>query len=147
MRKLLALLAGLLFFAGTLLAQKTITGKVTDDKGNPIPNASVIVKGTTSGTVTKADGTYSITLPANAKAIIISSVDMATREINVGGQNVIDVSLQTTDRSLQEVVVVGYGTQRKKETTGNVTTIKGSAVAEKPLKQKIINPAINTSDV
>ncbi|HEX6192402.1 MAG TPA: SusC/RagA family TonB-linked outer membrane protein [Chitinophagaceae bacterium] len=134
MRKLLLAVTAFLLFAGTLFAQKTVTGKVTDEKGVPIPNASVMVKGTTSGTVTKADGTYSIVLPSDAKAIIISSVDMGTREINVGTQNVIDVSLQASDRSLQEVVVVGYGTQRRKETTGNLSTIKGSAVAQKPVQ-------------
>src|SRR5688572_24398953 len=134
MRKLLLAVTAILLFAGSLFAQKTVTGKVTDEKGVPIPNASVIVKGTTSGTVTNADGTYSLNLPANAKAIIISSVDMGTREVNVGSQNVIDVSLQSSDRSLQEVVVVGYGTQRRKETTGNLSTIKGTAVAQKPVQ-------------
>ena len=60
MRKLLLALAAFLFFTGQLFAQKTITGKVTDDKGNPMPNVSVVVKGTTTGTVTKTDGTYSL---------------------------------------------------------------------------------------
>ena len=80
MRKLLLTVTAFLLFAGVLLAQKTITGRVTDDKGNPIPNASLIIKGTTTGTVTKADGSFSLIAPANAKALIASAVDMTTQE-------------------------------------------------------------------
>lgn len=75
MRKLLVALTAVLLFSGQLLAQKTITGKVTDEKGDPIPNASVMVKGSTTGTVTSNDGTFSITLPANAKTLVFSSVN------------------------------------------------------------------------
>src|SRR5688572_26369656 len=134
MRKLLLTVTAFLLFAGVLFAQKTVSGRVTDDKGNPIPNASVIVKGTTTGTVTKADGSYSLVVPANAKSLIFSSVDMTTREVNINNQSVVDVNLQTSDRSLQEVVVVGYGTQRKSEVTGNIATVKGSAIADKPVQ-------------
>ncbi|MBL7729673.1 MAG: carboxypeptidase-like regulatory domain-containing protein, partial [Chitinophagaceae bacterium] len=74
MRKLLLLLFGVVFFAAQALAQRTITGKVTDDKGVPVPNASVVVKGTTVGTTTKDDGSYSIVVPANGKALIFSAV-------------------------------------------------------------------------
>ncbi|HEX7845093.1 MAG TPA: SusC/RagA family TonB-linked outer membrane protein, partial [Chitinophagaceae bacterium] len=134
MRKLLLTLTAFLLFAGALLAQKTVTGKVTDDKGNPIPNASVIVKGTTTGTVTKADGTYSLTVPASAKAIIVSAVDMSTMEQIIGTRSEVDFTLNSEDKIVSEVVVVGYGTQRKKESTGNVSTVKGSAVAQKPVQ-------------
>ncbi len=134
MRKLLLTVTAFLLFAGVLFAQKTVSGRVTDDKVNPIPNASVIVKGTTTGTVTKADGSYSLVVPANAKSLIFSSVDMTTREVNINNQSVVDVNLQTSDRSLQEVVVVGYGTQRKSEVTGNIATVKGSAIADKPVQ-------------
>ena len=72
MQKLLALLTACLLLSGQLLAQKNITGKVIDEKGNPIPNASVIVKGTSEGTSTLADGTFSLSVPANTKTHIIS---------------------------------------------------------------------------
>ena len=134
MRKLLLTLTALLFFGGVLLAQKTVTGKVTDDKGNPIPNASVIVKGTTTGTVTKVDGTYSIVVPASAKSIIVSAVDMSTIEQIIGSRTEVDFTLNPEDKIVSEVVVVGYGTQRRKEATGNVSTVKGSVVAQKPVQ-------------
>jgi TonB-dependent starch-binding outer membrane protein SusC len=107
MRKLLALLTAILLFTGQLLAQKAITGKVTDEKGNPVPNTSVIIKGTNTGTITKADGSYSLTIPANAKALIFSSVDMGTQEITIGGQTSINASLKMDDKTMTEVVVMG----------------------------------------
>jgi TonB-linked SusC/RagA family outer membrane protein len=134
MRKLLVLLTVCLLSAGTLLAQKTITGKVSDDKGNPIGNASVMVKGTSTGTVTKIDGSYTITVPAAAKALIFSSVDMSPLEVVIGSQTIISPSLKPIETVLADVVVVGYGTQRRKEVTANVSTVKGSAIADKPVQ-------------
>ena len=90
MRKLYLLLLGVVFAVAPALAQRTLTGKVTDEKGNPVANASVVVKGTTSGTTTKADGSYSLTLPANAQVLVISSVDMIAQEFNIGNQTVIN---------------------------------------------------------
>ncbi|HEX5653009.1 MAG TPA: TonB-dependent receptor plug domain-containing protein, partial [Chitinophagaceae bacterium] len=134
MRKLLLTLTAFLLIAGTLLAQKTLTGRVTDEKGNPIPNASLIIKGTTSGTVTKSDGSFSLVAPANARALIASAVDMTTQEKNIGNLTEINFTLSQEDRTMQEVVVVGYGTQRKSEITGNIATVKGSAIADKPVQ-------------
>lgn len=134
MRKLLLTLTAFLLFAGSLLAQKTVTGKVTDDKGNPIPNASVLVKGTTTGTSTKADGTFSLTVPSNAKALIVSAIDMTTQERAIGSQTSLDFSLSQEDKTISEVVVVGYGTQRKKEVTGSIASVKGAAIANKPVQ-------------
>src|SRR5258705_2559987 len=131
MRKLLALLTVSLLFAGSLFAQKTITGKVSDDKGNPIPNASVMIKGTNSGTVTKADGIYSVNVPKNATAFIFSSVVMATVEMKIGSSSEIDVSLNPEDKILTDVVVVGYGTQKRKEVTGSMASVKGGSVSNK----------------
>jgi len=134
MRKLLLLLCSVVFFAVQALAQRTVTGKVTDEKGAPVPNASVLVKGSTTGTVTKADGTFSLSVPANAKALIFSSVDMTTMEIKIGNDNIVDVTLQAENKTLSEVVVTGYGTQKRKDLTGNIATIKGTAIANKPVQ-------------
>lgn len=134
MRKLYLLIIAIALSAGHLLAQRTITGKVTDDKGIPLPNVSVIVKGSTTGTTTKADGTYSITVPADAKALIFSSVDMTTLEMGISASSVIDVNLRAEDRTMSEVIVVGYGTQRRREVTGAIASVKGAAVAEKPIQ-------------
>ncbi len=134
MRKLFLLLGVFVFFCVHAQAQRTVTGRVTDDKGNPVPNASVLVKGTTTGTVTKADGTYSLVVPANARSLIFSSVDMAAVEAPIDADNTVDVSLRMEDKTMTEVVVTGYGTQRRREVTGNISNIKGAAVANKPVQ-------------
>jgi TonB-dependent starch-binding outer membrane protein SusC len=134
MRKQLLLLTGFVLCSIVALAQRTITGKVTDDKGTPVANVSVIVKGTTSGTTTKPDGSFSLVVPANGRALIFSAVDMTTTEVAIGTQNEITISLRAEDKTLTEVVVTGYGTQRRKDLTANISTVKGAAVANKPIQ-------------
>jgi len=134
MRKLLFLLVCLCLTAGQLLAQShTIKGKVTDDKGAGIPNASVLVKGTTIGTTSETDGTFSLNVPANAKTLVIASLNFTAQEISIGSKTVINAVLQTTTQNLEEVVVVGYGTQKKSEATSAVVKVSGAAVANRPL--------------
>ncbi len=134
MRKLLLLLGVVLSCVQLFGQQRTITGKVTDGSGTPVPNASVTVKGANLGTTTKQDGTYSLSITENARVLVISSIGMAEQEINIGNKGVIDASLQSSDRNLQEVVVVGYGTQKRKEATGSVSTVSGAAVAQRPVQ-------------
>jgi TonB-linked SusC/RagA family outer membrane protein len=134
MRKLFLLLLGVVFIATQAMAQRTITGRVTDEKGNPMANVSVIVRGTTTGTTTKADGTFSLVVPANGKALVFSAVDMSPVEKAIGTGSVVEATLKAEDKTLSEVVVVGYGTQRRKEVTGNLSTVKGAAVANKPIQ-------------
>src|SRR6266487_1296435 len=134
MRKLLLLSMAVVLALGQLYAQRSITGKVTDDKGNPVPNASILVKGTQTGTVSKTDGSYSLTVPANARTLVISSVDMEPQEFSIGSETTINASLKPADKSLSEVVVVGYGTQRKKEVTGSVSQINGNKLKDQPLQ-------------
>lgn len=123
MRKLLLLAVGLLFWTGILLAQKKLTGTVKDDKGNPIPNVSVIIKGTNSGTVTQMDGTFTLNAPDNAKTLIFTAVDMDPLEIVIGSKAVINAEMTSSDKTMQEVVVVGYGTQQKKAFTGSASKV------------------------
>lgn len=135
MRKFLCLFMAVMAMTSLAWAQRTISGRVTDDRGVPIPNVSIQVKGTQTGTVSAADGTYSLTVPANARTLIYSSVGMATQEVNIGNQSSLNVSLlNAADANLQEVVVVGYGTQRRKEFTGNISSVKGADVANKPVQ-------------
>lgn len=134
MRKQLLLLSGFLLCSLLMLAQRTITGRVTDDKGNPIANASVLVKGTTKGTTTKTDGSFSIDVSASAKALIFSSVDMLTVEKAIGSETSINVSLIAEEKTMSEVVVTGYGTTRKKDLTSNIATVKGATIANKPIQ-------------
>ena len=127
------LLMGVLLFASTtiLAQQRTLIGRITDANGNPVPNASLIVKGTTNGTTTKPDGTYSLAINSQAKFIVISSVGMETVEIGIGNKGVIDASLKQSDKDLQEVVVTALGIKKDKKTLGyGVSTIKAEELTQ-----------------
>src|SRR6188474_3534661 len=115
MRKLFFLLGGVVIFAMQANAQRSVSGKVTDESGSPIPNASVLARGTTTGTVTKADGTYTLVVPASAKALVFSSVDMSPIELAIGTQSVINATLKAEDKTLSEIVVTGTGIATSKK--------------------------------
>lgn len=103
---------------------RLITGKVTDSKdGSPVVNASVLIKGTQTGTTTDASGLFSINVPGNDAILVITSVGYARKEVSVAGLTSVDVALDAAQGNLNEVVVVGYGTQRKKDLTGAVATV------------------------
>lgn len=123
MRKLYLLLVGVVLFATQAMAQRTISGKVTDEKGNPIPNASVLARGTTTGTITKADGTYTLTVPAGTRALVFSAVDMSPVELAIGTSTEINATLKAEDNTMAEVVVTGYGTQQKRAFTGSSSKV------------------------
>jgi TonB-linked SusC/RagA family outer membrane protein len=111
-----------LFLSLCVFAQNhLITGRVVDAGGNGIPGVSVVVKGTSQGTTTDSRGSYSLNVPANS-TLVVSSVGYELREVPVSG-NSVNVSLQTTASNLNEVVVVGYGTTRKKDITGSVANV------------------------
>ena len=131
MKKLVILMAGLFLLTGQLLAQssRTIVGKVTDDNGAAIANASVIVKGSTIGTTTAADGSFSLKVPETAKALIISSVNFITVEVSISKNSNVNVTLQPTTGNLEEVVVIGYGTQKKKEVTGAISQVNPATIS------------------
>lgn len=102
---------------------ETITGKVTDAGGEPIPGVNILLKGTTLGIVTDADGMYSLEVPDLNGTLVFSYIGYSTLEVPIGGRTAIDVSLTTDVQSLQEVVVVGYGTQKKVNLTGAVSSV------------------------
>lgn len=111
--------------ATTALAQSAVvTGKVTaQDDGSPVPGVNVLEKGTNNGTVTDSDGNYRISV-GTGSTLVFSFVGYVTQESSVGGQSAINISLASDVTSLSEVVVVGYGTQEKKELTSSVTSLK-----------------------
>ncbi|HYE55691.1 MAG TPA: TonB-dependent receptor [Chitinophagaceae bacterium] len=109
----------------------TVKGRVTNENNQPVVGASVIVKGTTNGTTTDADGQYQLSAPANA-TLVISSIGFPDKEIVVGNQTTINVSLTTRTNDLEQVVVVGYGTQRREAVTGSVASIGGDRLREVP---------------
>lgn len=125
MRKLTILLV--FFLIGgiqVVLAQKTITGKVVQEDGSGIPGATIVVSGTSTGTTTDVSGNYSIKVPADAKTLKFSYIGMKPVEMEIGLKKVIDVTLIADITSLDEVVVVGYGTQKKRDLTGAITSVK-----------------------
>jgi TonB-dependent starch-binding outer membrane protein SusC len=136
MRKLASILALTLLCSMHMFAQdKPVTGKVTDEKdGSPLVGVSVTVKGTNTGTTTGADGTFRLSVPSNARTLVFSFVAFSTQEVSIGNKAEFNVSLASADKSLSEVVVVGYGTVRKKDLTGSVATIGGDKVRDMPVQ-------------
>ncbi len=120
-----ASLFALLLLAQVSFAQnRNITGKVTDSKdGSNVQGVTVSIKGTRTAVQTQADGTYSISVPADATTLVFSSVGFATQEVSIEGKTSADVSLVVTNASLGEVVVVAYGTRRRGDLTGAVTSV------------------------
>ncbi|SHK35198.1 TonB-linked outer membrane protein, SusC/RagA family [Reichenbachiella agariperforans] len=105
-------------------AQTTVTGVVTSSEdGESVPGATVLVKGTTNGTITDLDGKYSLSVPESA-TLVVSFVGFEQQEVAVGSRSVVDVSLNTDYKQLEEVVVVGYGTVKKSDNTGALSSVK-----------------------
>ncbi len=110
-----------------------VTGKVTDSSGGPLPGVSIVVKGTTTGTITNIDGGYSLSnAPANS-TIVFSFVGMKTEEILVGNKTVINLTMTEESFGLDEVVAIGYGTVKKSDVTGAVTRISEETLKERPV--------------
>jgi TonB-linked SusC/RagA family outer membrane protein len=110
---------------------KVITGKVTDESGQSLPGASVIVKGTTVGVITDNDGKFSLNLPKDAKILDISFVGMVPQEVAIGTKSTFTISLAQETIGIDEVVAVGYGTVRKKDLTGSVSSVNSAKLAER----------------
>ena len=108
-----------------------VRGKVVGISGDPLPGVSIKVKGSALGTSTIADGTYALTIPDGA-TLLFSSVGFETQEIPLDGRTEINVVLKTIAKDIEQVVVVGYGTSRKKDLTGSAASIKGSDIANVP---------------
>jgi TonB-linked SusC/RagA family outer membrane protein len=132
-KKLLLIGSCLLFFHLLAGAQtQTVTGKVSDADGNPLPGTTVQVRGSTRTVVTGADGSFSIETDANTKALVFSHVGMQTQEVPVSGKNSLTVRLKTAATEMNDVVVVGYGSQRRADLTGSVATVTGAELAKRP---------------
>ena len=107
----------------------TISGNITDDSGVPLPGASIVEKGTTNGTQSDFDGNFSLTVEDGDAIVTISYIGFATQDIAVNGQKIINAKLKESSAGLEEVVVVGYGTQAKKDLTGSVSVVDGDEIA------------------
>jgi TonB-linked SusC/RagA family outer membrane protein len=131
----------LLLVAGTTQAQeRMISGKVSDASGSSLPGVNVLLKGTTSGTTTDSEGKYSISAPENS-VLIFSFIGYETQDVSVYNQTGLNITLVSSMQALDEIVVVGYGTQRSEDVTGAVTTIDQQVIKDLPVSsidQKMI---------
>ena len=135
MRKLILIVSAVFVFVLNASAQnRTVTGKVTDEKGTPLEGVSVTSPNGKQGTQTDKDGVYSISVPNTVKNLNFSNVTFVPQSRSIGNSAVVNISLRSVDSKLEEVVVVGYGTQKRKEVTGSLTNIKGQVIAEKPVQ-------------
>ncbi|MBK7475701.1 MAG: TonB-dependent receptor [Haliscomenobacter sp.] len=133
MRKMLLLFALVFTVMGNAWAQRIITGTVTDVGGESLIGASVFAKGTTVGTVTDVDGTYSLQIPAGVTTLVFSYTGYASKEVGLGASNVVDAALEESVTQLSEIVVVGYGTQIKSTLTGNIAKLGGDKIENLPV--------------
>lgn len=123
-----------ILLAGVLSAQNiTVKGVVTDrETGEPIPFASIQVKGTTTGAAADTEGCFSLTVSTNA-TLVFSSIGYIPREVPVDGRGVIDVILSPDSEALDDVIVIAYGTAKKESVTGAVATVKSSEISKRPV--------------
>lgn len=112
-----------------------VSGKVTDEKGEPLPGVSVVLKGTQRGTTTNTLGDFTLNVPDQSAVLVFSFVGYKSREMTVGNQSSIDLSLSPDESALDEVVVVGYGTQKKVNVIGSVSQITSENIENRPVTQ------------
>lgn len=136
MKKLLQSLFVMMLCANLAFAQdRTISGTVISGEDNaPIPGATVKFKGIKGGTVTNASGSFSVTVPSGVKVLEFSSIGFLPREVALGSSNVLKITLDSDSKTLSDVVVVGYGTQKRVESTGSLSSVSGAAIAQKPIQ-------------
>lgn len=127
------LLSCLLFSLPQVNAQELpVTGTITDGMGEPLPGASVVIKGTTNGTITNVDGKYSLEVPSDA-VLVYSFIGMKTAEVNVDGRGVIDIQMKEEIATLDELVVIGYGSVKRKDVTTSISSVSTKELEKKPI--------------
>jgi len=153
-------LRAVLLFAFTMLGtynilhaqERVIRGTVTDEKGETLPGASVIEKGAKTGVVTNADGQFTINVSSQASTLVISFIGMNTQEISIGNQTTLNIALTVQRNTLNDVVVVGYGTQKRAEITSSIASISANDIKDLPvagidqaLQGKIAGVTVNSN--
>ncbi|GAB3706466.1 TonB-dependent receptor [Spirosoma flavus] len=127
------MLATLSIVTGAWAQGRTVSGRVLGPDGGELPGVSVVLKSTQRGTTTDASGRFSIPNIPNDAVLTFSYIGYVSQDVTVGNRSTLDVTLQSDDRSLNEVVVVGYGTQRKVETTGAIASVKSTELVQTPV--------------
>jgi TonB-linked SusC/RagA family outer membrane protein len=119
----------------SLAQERTISGTVTStEDGSSLPGVNVLLKGTTIGTATDADGKFSLSIPSGDGTLVFSFIGLEAKEVNIGNQTVINTTLAMDITQLSEVVVVGYGTQSKRDLTGSIASVKGEDIKFAPVQ-------------
>jgi len=131
MKRIILIFSLILSFSVVFAQQKSVTGRVTDENNDPIPGANVVVKGTTIGTITDADGNYKLQVPESAKILTFTFIGFEPQDIDITGKSTANVKLQLTSIGLEEIVAVGYGTQKKVNLTGSIASVQGEDLAKK----------------
>jgi TonB-linked SusC/RagA family outer membrane protein len=116
----------------SLAQQRVVTGLVTENDGNPLPGVTIMEKGTTNGTLSDSKGQYRITLATNNPVLVFSFVGYTSQEVAVGSRSVVNLTLAASDIGLDEIVVIGYGTVKKRDLTGSVASISGEVMRDVP---------------
>jgi TonB-dependent starch-binding outer membrane protein SusC len=129
----------ILLFSITAMAQKKVSGTIVNAATQPVAGASVVVKGTNSGTTTDAQGRYSLTVPDGSNTLVLSSVGYTSSEVTIDGRSSIDVTLAESESTMHEVVVTGYSSQAKKDITGSVSVVN--------VKELLANPGSNVQSL
>jgi TonB-linked SusC/RagA family outer membrane protein len=125
----------MLYSVQAFAQDRTVTGRVTStEDGTPIPGVNVLLKGTSNGTSTDAEGNYSLTVPASGGSLIFSFIGLQTEEIVIGDRSTVDISLALDATQLSEVIVVGYGTQSKRDISGSIASVSGEDIAAMPVQ-------------
>jgi len=135
MKKIILIFCLITSFSVVFAQQKSVTGRVTDETNDPVPGATVVVNGTSIGTITDADGKYTIKIPETTKVLNFSFVGFGSQDVNISGKSIADVKLKLSSIGLEEVVAVGYGTQKKVNLTGSIESLKGDALAKRSTVQ------------
>ncbi len=132
--------------------ENRITGRVTSETGEPLSGVSITVKGTTRGTTTDNNGNFTLVVPNSSSVLVISIIGYETQEITVGSQTEIAIKMAIASKKIDEVVVIGYGSQRKLDVTGSVAQVKGDDISKQPavnpisaLQGKVAGVQINNS--
>ena len=121
--------------AKSLLQPRTVSGTITDENGDPLPGLSVFIKGTTQGTVTNLEGEYTIQVEDESAVLVYSYIGYLTQEIEIGNQTTIDITMEPDIIGIEEVIAVGYGTQRRNDLTGSIISVNSEQ----------LEPTLNTN--
>lgn len=115
--------------------ERTVTGRVTSSEdGSGLPGVNVVLKGTTTGSITDTDGNYRISVPSTGGTLVFSFVGFVSQEVEIGSRSVVDVQLASDVTQLSEVVVTGYGVQEKRTLSGSIASVKGDVLENLPVQ-------------